>query len=99
MPAKKPLPALPPIFKHIAQCESQSRQFNSDGTVHRGEQNPKDIGLYQINEYWNGDEAKSLGLDIYTVEGNTAMALVLYKRNGLRDWEWSRWCWGKYLEG
>lgn len=91
------IPTLPPIFKHIAQCESQTRQFNADGTIHRGEINPKDIGMYQINEYWNGETARELGFDIYTLEGNTRMALWLYEHRGLQPWAWSKPCWGQFL--
>lgn len=65
----------------------------------RGKQNPRDIGKYQINEYWNGAEAKRLGYDIYTERGNTLMALYLYRTQGVHPWNWSRGCWGKYLSG
>lgn len=68
-------------------------QFNSDGTVHRGVQNPQDVGKYQINEGYHLEASRALGIDIYTLEGNTAYALRLYKANGTRDWNWSKWCW------
>lgn len=88
------IPEVPVILKKISWCESQNRQFNSDGSIHRGEINPKDIGKYQINEYWNGEEAIRLGFDIYTLEGNTKMALHLYEGQGTTPWNWSRGCWG-----
>lgn len=97
------IPDVPVILARIADCESGhgvvggARQFNADGSVVRGKINPQDIGKYQINEYWNGETARSLGFDIYTLEGNTRMALYLYKTRGLQPWEWSRACWGKYL--
>lgn len=89
------VPEVPAILKKISKCESQDRQFNADGSIHRGEINPKDIGKYQINERWNGEEAKRLGFDIYTLEGNTKMALWLYKTRGTQPWNWSKNCWGK----
>lgn len=68
-------------------------QFNRDGSVHRGVQNPKDVGKYQINEYYHLEASRGLGVDIYTLEGNTKYALYLYSKNGSRDWNWSRGCW------
>lgn len=84
---------LPPIFKKIAWCESKNMQFNGDGTVHRGVQNPQDVGKYQINEGYHLEASRALGIDIYTLQGNTEYALRLYKANGTRDWNWSKWCW------
>lgn len=84
---------IPEVLKKIAWCESKNRQFNDDGSIHRGEINPKDIGYFQINEYWNGEEALSLGFDIYTLEGNTKMALHLYSKKGSQPWNWSSGCW------
>lgn len=87
--------ALPAVLLKIAECESHNKQFNPDGSVIRGKQNPKDVGRFQINEYWNGTTAKKLGYDIYTWEGNTKMALYLYDKRGTKDWLWSKWCWSK----
>lgn len=84
---------LPPVFKKIAWCESKNMQFNGDGTVHRGVQNPQDVGKYQINEGYHLEASRALGIDIYTLQGNTEYALRLYKANGTRDWNWSKWCW------
>lgn len=93
-PEKEILPEIPEILKKIAWCESHNRQFNEDGSVYYGEINPKDTGKYQINSYWNGDEAKRLGFDIYTLEGNTKMALYMFKHQGTTPWNWSKHCWG-----
>lgn len=86
-------PTLPVIFKKIQWCESQNRQFNSDGSVHRGVANHQDVGLYQINEHWNLKQAVSLGYNIYTLDGNTAMALFMYQHLGTTPWNWSKPCW------
>lgn len=91
---KKSLPVgLPSVFKKIAWCESKNMQFNRDGTVHRGVQNRQDVGKYQINEHYHLEASRALGIDIYTTEGNTEYAYRLYKANGTRDWNWSKWCW------
>lgn len=76
----------------VARCESRYRQFK-DGDVLRGEVNPHDIGIFQINESYHGDEARSLGYNIDTTAGNIAFAKVLYDRQGLNPWYESRSCW------
>lgn len=86
---------IPPIMEKIAFCESTNRQFNKDGSVVRGKHNPKDVGRFQINEKFHLAASKKLGMNIYTWEGNTAYALYLYKKNGTRDWNWSKPCWNK----
>lgn len=81
----------------IARCESHFTQFNTDGSVFRGKVNRKDIGYFQINEYWNGAMAKKLGYDIYTEEGNIGFALYLYHTQGTAPWNASKPCWGGSL--
>lgn len=53
----------------------------------------RDIGRWQINEYYHAEKAKSLGIDIYTEAGNAQYALLLYNSNGTRDWNASKPCW------
>lgn len=77
----------------IGTCESHHAQYNSNGTVLRGRVNHSDVGEYQINEYYNGAEAKILGYDIYTQAGNQAMAVWLYEHQGTQPWSASRSCW------
>lgn len=91
VPAK---PAIPVILQKISWCESRDRQFNPDGSVHRGEVNSQDVGKYQINEYYHLDTSRKLGYDIYTLEGNTSYALYLYKHQSSKPWKWSQHCWG-----
>lgn len=86
---------IPGILKRIAFCESGGRQFDDQGRVIRGVYNPADIGKYQINLSVWGDEAKRLGYDIFSEEGNEAMALELYKRLGTQPWLNSGPCWDK----
>lgn len=86
---------VPAILRHIANCESGNRQFESDGRVVRGNQNRHDIGRFQINELIWGGTASALGYDIYTDEGNTKMALWIFNQDGARPWFWSKACWSK----
>ena len=86
---------LPEILERIAYCESGGKQFNTDGTLIRGKINPLDVGKFQINLYYHEDEARQLGYDLLTLEGNTAYALHLYEREGTAPWNWSKPCWNK----
>lgn len=86
---------VPPILERIAICESGGRQFNEDGTVLKGRLNTHDIGKWQINEnYWLA-EASRLGVNIYSLEGNTKMAVYIFQRYGTKPWNWSKKCWDK----
>lgn len=100
IPAPKPVPkpapvSLPEELQRISFCESGNHQFNPDGSVLRGKVNAQDVGKYQINEFYHGEAAKKLGYDLYTLEGNTAFALHLYRTQGSTPWNWSKPCWGK----
>ncbi len=83
-----------PILVEIARCESEFRQFDKNGQVVRGRVDRADVGVMQINERYHLDTAKGLGLDIYTIEGNTAYAKYLYTKSGLDSWNASKPCWG-----
>jgi len=85
-----------PIMIRIAKCESTFRHLDSDGEVHRGRVNSKDVGVMQINEYYHLDTSTEKDYDIYTIEGNTAYARDLYEREGTTPWNSSKPCWGKY---
>ena len=88
--------ALPSIFARVADCESNGNQYDTNGNVVHGRVDWNDIGKYQINQGYWGDEAYRLGHDIYTPSGNAAMALEIYNRRGLEPWSSSQWCWGQY---
>lgn len=79
----------------VARCESGYRQFNADGTLLRGKQNPQDVGVLQVNEKYHLAESIRLGYDIHTLEGNIRYGEYLYNHQGLTPWNWSRPCWGK----
>ena len=92
---KLPTPELPPVFARIAYCESRDRQFDEDGAVVRGEVNRHDMGRYQINALHWADEAKKLGYNLATEDGNESMALYIYKKLGTKPWRSSQKCWDK----
>ena len=87
-----------PILVDIARCESNFRQFDANGDVIRGRVDKADIGLMQINERYQGDTAKKLGLDIYSIKGNVAYAKHLYEEQGSKPWSSSEKCWGAVAE-
>lgn len=84
-----------PILVSIARCESGLRQYDRDGRVLRGEVDPRDIGVMQINLKYHLKDAEKLGHDIFTLSGNLRYALHLYEAEGLKPWSKSRDCWGK----
>jgi hypothetical protein len=85
-----------PLLVQIAQCESHYNQFGKDGQIYRGEVNPADVGVMQINEYYHLDTSKKLGYDIHTLDGNMAYARYLYNHEGSDPWSSSSPCWKKY---
>lgn len=87
-----------PIMAEIARCESHFTQFGKNGQVIRGIQNPKDVGVMQINEHYHLEQSKKLNLDIYTIDGNLEYARYLYEKQGARPWMASSACWAKFTE-
>lgn len=92
------------LLKHIASCESwgdpnkEPREFRPNGSVLRGDPNPDDIGLAQINFPTWGKKAKELGFNLYTYSGNLAMAKWIFDNDPrhAENWSWSEGCWGSY---
>ncbi len=85
------------IMVEVARCESLYRQFGEDGKVLRGKANPKDVGVFQINERYHLATSEAMGLDIGLLQENLEYAHYLYNRVGTTPWEASRECWGKHL--
>lgn len=81
----------PVILIHIAQCESHLRQYDDSGAVLTNATH--DYGYFQINKLHIA-EAKKLGFDIMTPEGNIGFALYLYHKEGTTPWNASKYCWG-----
>jgi hypothetical protein len=84
-----------PILAEIAHCESRFTQFLKSGDVLRGEVDPDDVGVMQINEKYNGNTAQALGYNIYTLEGNLAFGRWLYEHKGTQPWSASQGCWDR----
>lgn len=88
----------------IAACESRYRQFREDGTVLRGGVNPRDIGLFQINDSVHAVlikslmEEDSLLYNISTVDGNIEVAKILRNRDEYQPWNFSSFCWRDQLD-
>jgi len=86
-------------LKPICGCESVGdpkatpRQFNADGSVIRGVQNPSDVGMCQVNEHYHGAAAEKMGLDLETEYGNITFSNYLYDTQGTAPWNWSKHCW------
>lgn len=82
-----------PILAEIAKCESNYRHFGRNGKIIRGIVNKADVGVMQINEMYHAAQAKTLGYDLYTLDGNMAYAEWLYKQEGVKPWKSSSKCW------
>jgi len=81
-------------LKTICTCES-GLIHEVNGKVVRGQINSEDIGICQINRFYHGKRATSLGLDLMIKEDNIAFAKLLFNEQGSRPWNWSRSCWEK----
>jgi len=86
------------ILSAIVQCESGWSQFwerdFKDGRK-KGEVKVSNgnIGLFQINKGAHQKEYTALGLDPFNEFDNITYAIMLYKRNGIKDWkQWSGHC-------
>lgn len=84
------------LLQYISYCESRHNQFNDDGTVLRNSEGSSALGQYQIMESVWSERAKELDYDIYTQEGNEAMAKqILLHDQGIGAWEASNDCFNK----
>jgi len=81
----------------IIKCESKIRQFDKKGNVLRGEVNPLDVGLFQINEKYHLADSEKMGIDIHSTRGNIVFGVWLMKKQGTTPWNWSKSCWGKMV--
>lgn len=63
---------------------TKAKHINKNGSI--------DSGLMQINSQ-HIPLAKKMGIDIFTPEGNADFAIYLIKKNGLRDWGYSKSTW------
>ena len=86
-----------PVLIQVARCESTFRHTLADGSVLRGKVDNRDTGVMQINTYYHGKQAASLGLDLEILEDNMAYARNLYERQGTQPWSASAPCWSNTL--
>ena len=52
--------------------------------------NPGDVGTAQFNALTWGAEAQALGYDLYTYDGNLAMAKWLFGHHGPAPWKYAK---------
>lgn len=81
------------VMVKVAKCESEFRQFNSDGSVLQGKADPRDTGVMQINKKYHQEAARKLGFNLQTLEGNLGYAKYLYEKEGTTPWNSSSSCW------
>lgn len=92
-------PILHEKLKPICSCEStgykdrEPQHYDANGDVLRGKVNSDDIGMCQINLRWHGQEAKEMGIDLFSEEGNITFANWLFENEGTKPWNWSKPCW------
>jgi hypothetical protein len=87
-----------PILADIAWCESRLRQLGPDGKIFRGVANPDDVGVMQVNTRYHEEQAVSMNMDLFTLNGNLAYAKYLYKKEGSTPWASSKACWAKTVK-
>jgi len=76
-----------PYMLDVARCESSVRQYLPSGEVLMGGGGGNYIGIFQIGSQWVS-RAKSMGMDVYTPEGNIAFARFLFDDSGpSSQWE------------
>lgn len=86
-----------PVMIEVARCESTFKHNREDGSVLRGVVDSRDTGVMQINLFYHGQTAASLGLDLEDLNDNLAYARALYEREGTRPWSSSAPCWNREL--
>lgn len=106
----EPIEKTPAVLTRIAQCESHTNHYCTDALVAkhmcprgmvgqvlvRGNNNKSvDVGLYQINADVWGATATQQGYNIFTEEGNKAMAKWIYENKGTEPWYASAKCWAR----
>ncbi|MDR3642200.1 MAG: peptidoglycan-binding domain-containing protein [Candidatus Doudnabacteria bacterium] len=74
-----------PAMVAIARCESGFRQYGINGSPLAGGTAGNYIGIFQISA-GHAPEARALGLDIYSIDGNLAYAKYLFQKQGTEPW-------------
>lgn len=82
-----------PVMIEIARCESEFRQFTDDKSVLRGGDSGGMVGVFQFFESIHVENAKALGYDILSLEGNLEYAKHIYNQEGTAPWNTAKACW------
>lgn len=76
----------------LLECENRGLDPKAVNTAGNYPEGSRDIGLFQINEYWQGVNAKFL----FDAELNTRIAYKIFKDS---DYTFKMWTCGKQMEG
>lgn len=87
-----------PVMIEIARCESKFRQHADSGNPLYGGYGGKMVGVFQVYSDIHASFARSIGMDIETLDGNMQYAKYLYEREGTKPWISSFPCWGPIRE-
>lgn len=74
----------------VLDCENHSRNPNAVNTAGNEPKGSRDIGIFQINEYWQKTQAKFL----FDPEINVRAAWIIFRDNG---YTFDRWTCGRKL--
>ncbi|MFZ2886527.1 MAG: peptidoglycan-binding domain-containing protein [Minisyncoccia bacterium] len=85
--------AATPVMIEIARCESKFRQYADSGNPLMGGYGGAMVGVFQVHSTVHANFAESLGMDVYTLDGNLEYAKYLYEREGTNPWISSFPCW------
>lgn len=85
------------VLEAVAWCESRNdpKAKNPNSTASGRFQFLKSSWDYYGKKLW-GDELKNK--NVFDYEDNTELAVWVYNRNGLVDWEASKPCWSKLIQ-
>lgn len=86
-----------PVMVQVARCESAFRHTLPDGTVLKGQVDPADTGVMQINKRYHEKTAAALNLNLDDIYQNMAYARHLYEAQGTKPWNASSPCWRSTL--
>jgi hypothetical protein len=84
------------LMKDICYAESSGcHQFDPADSLHvfQGRENPRDLGMMQVNDSLHGPMCRKAGYDITTAEGNVDCAVLVYKLQSENAWSNSAWQW------
>jgi hypothetical protein len=91
-----------PVMIEVAKCESHLKHFDENRKVIKNRSGSSAVGVFQIMASIHAEDAKNMGHDIMTIEGNVDYARHLYETSGTKPWEAdksSSACWGKTNSG